>query len=180
VGALTLRGVDARGSVGQGTMEIALTGGAWRRGAPQALGAGHGLLRVSSDLDITIDALDMKTARSTLHTSGRLGILGMLARDPEIAAALDLRDAAIHGTRPGGTVAVKGRAVHRPLRSTPTWTASAALRPTAWTASAAPWHGVAAADRSQLDLHACCWAARPTGRCTACARPVACASAAST
>ena len=39
VGELALRGVDARGSVGHGTLELALDGGTLRRGAPLELGA---------------------------------------------------------------------------------------------------------------------------------------------
>jgi translocation and assembly module TamA len=159
VGELVLRGVDARGSIGLGTLEIALDGGTWRRGAPLELGPGHGLLRVSSDLDITIDALDTRTARSTLHTSGRLGVLGMLAPDLQIDARLDLRDA--EPFQPGhdlaGTLNVKGR-----LKYTDRFVLDAEVDGQRLRfdgrgvdrVTGSVKHGVSGSDRTQLDLRA--------------------------
>lgn len=158
VGELVLRGVDARGSIGHGTLEIALDGGAWTRAAdPLGLRDGHGILRVSSNLDITIDALDMRTARSRVHTSGRLGVLGMLAPDLQLDATLDLREAAHFRPEPrmSGTVAVKGRLKYSDRVTLDAHVQGQALRVDRWAidrVSGSVKHGVEGADRTRVDL----------------------------
>jgi outer membrane protein insertion porin family len=110
-GTVELRGVDARGSIGQGTLELAVHDGTWRRPHPLELRSAHATLRVSSALDVTIDVLEAGTARSQLHGSGRLGILGMMEPDLQLDAQVDLAEARSFRAEPrlAGVVSVKGR-----------------------------------------------------------------------
>ncbi|HET8646998.1 MAG TPA: hypothetical protein VFO85_15995, partial [Vicinamibacteria bacterium] len=159
IGRVVVRGVDARGSIGHGALEIALEGGSWTRGTPLDFQQGHGLLRVSSDLDITIDSLDMRTARSRLHTTGRLGVLGMLAPDLQVDATLDLREAAHFRAQPAmsGTVDVKGRLKYTDRFALDAYVQGQGLRVDKWAidrVAGSVKHGVEGAERTRLDLQA--------------------------
>ena len=159
VGEVELRGVDARGSIGNGTLEVALDGGTLRRGTPLELRTGHGLLRVSSELDVTIDALQLATARSQVKLSGRLGVLGMLEPDVQVDADVNLADA--EGFVPehdlAGAVSVKGRVKHGESLSADLAVSGRHLRLDGWPVERVQGnvkHGVDGADRTALDLEA--------------------------
>lgn len=111
MGDLELRGVDARGKIGLGTLEVSVKDGTWRRDRALDLESMHALLRISSRLDVTIDASNLSTPHSHLNVAGRLGILGMLEPDVQVDGHVDLREAAILRTVPEmqGVVSVRGR-----------------------------------------------------------------------
>ena len=89
---LTLSGVSMRGAVGDGTLEVAATGGSWQRETTVALGPVSGRLRVSSRLDIGIDTLQGDVLHSHVQVSGPLGRIGALDPDLRLQARIDLRD----------------------------------------------------------------------------------------
>jgi outer membrane protein assembly factor BamA/autotransporter translocation and assembly factor TamB len=108
---LTLNGVSMRGSVGEGSLEIAAKGGTWQQDKTVALGPVTGRLRVSSRLDIAIDTLEADVLHSHIQVSGTLGRIGAIDPDLRLQARLDLRDLSAFGVGPemSGRVTAGGR-----------------------------------------------------------------------
>src|SRR5262245_1731567 len=89
---LTLDGLSLRGAVGEGTLDVAATGGTWQRANTVALGPISGRLRVSSRLDIAIDTLKADALHSHVEVAGTLGRVGAIDPDLRVQARIDLRD----------------------------------------------------------------------------------------
>jgi outer membrane protein assembly factor BamA/autotransporter translocation and assembly factor TamB len=108
---MTLSGVSMRGAVGDGTLEVAATGGSWQRETTVALGPVSGRLRVSSRLDIGIDTLQGDVLHSHVQVSGPLGRIGALDPDLRLQARIDLRDLKAFGLDAdvSGRVTANGR-----------------------------------------------------------------------
>jgi outer membrane protein insertion porin family len=91
-GDVVLRGVEARGGIGEGALEIRVGGGSWERKPPLALGPAHARLRVSPRLDVRLDSLEAGLARSRLRASGSLGRAWSPELDLRFDGALDLAE----------------------------------------------------------------------------------------
>ncbi len=89
---LTLGGVSLDGAVGEGALDVAATGGTWKRDTTVALGPVRGRLRISSRLDIAIDTLQADVLHSHAQVSGTLGRVGAIDPDLRLEARIDLRD----------------------------------------------------------------------------------------
>ena len=158
-GTVELRGVDARGSIGQGTLELAVHGGVWQRPHPLELRSAHASLRVSSALDVTIDAMEAGTAHSQLHGSGRLGILGMMEPDLQVDAQVDLAEARSFRPEPQlkGVVSVKGRVKQTDHAILDAFVESGHLDLAGWpveSASGSVKYGVSGPGEAQADVQA--------------------------
>ena len=89
---LRAEGLEAEGSLGKGALELRISGGAWERASPVALGPAHARLKLSPLLEIELEGLEAAAAGSLLHASGSLGPLGALAPRIELVANLDLAE----------------------------------------------------------------------------------------
>jgi outer membrane protein assembly factor BamA/autotransporter translocation and assembly factor TamB len=94
-GTLVLREINAKGSLGSGTLDLASVGGDWTR-AGDALPAAplHGTLRISTGLDIEVLDLQGGLLGSKFTTSGSLGRVGALRPDLRVQASVNLADLA--------------------------------------------------------------------------------------
>jgi outer membrane protein insertion porin family len=89
---LTLNGVSMSGAVGEGSLDVATSGGSWQRDTTVALGPATGRLRISSRLDIAIETLQADVLHSHVQVSGTLGRVGEINPDLRLQARIDLRD----------------------------------------------------------------------------------------
>ncbi|HUG55033.1 MAG TPA: translocation/assembly module TamB domain-containing protein [Vicinamibacteria bacterium] len=108
---LTLTGVSMRGSVGEGTLTVAASGGSWQRETTVPLGPASGRLRVSPRLDIAVETLQARVLNSQVQVSGTLGRVGAINPDLRLQARIDLRDLKAFGLEAevSGRVTAAGR-----------------------------------------------------------------------
>lgn len=113
-GDLALDGLELRGSLGSGTLQLAVARAVLRRERPLSFGRVQGSLRVSPLLDVVVDAFETRVGEaSQLKASGRLGGPAALTPDLKLEARLQLSDLARLGDwgRAEGTLAGEGRVV---------------------------------------------------------------------
>ena len=110
-GDVVLRDLAARGSLGNGALDLELAGGTWERSPPVAIGPATARLRVSPLLDLRLDTLDAGLERSRLRASGSLGRVWSPELDAQFEGHVDLRElqglAGIADAQ--GTVRAEGR-----------------------------------------------------------------------
>jgi outer membrane protein assembly factor BamA/autotransporter translocation and assembly factor TamB len=110
-GPVTFENVQARGSLGDGVLEVDAGGGRWQRPRPVALGPTRLRLRASALLDLRIESLDAGTVASRITATGALGRPGALSPDLTFSTHVDLADVATILDTPAtsGRLAGKGR-----------------------------------------------------------------------
>ncbi|HSB61778.1 MAG TPA: hypothetical protein VLI67_08665, partial [Vicinamibacteria bacterium] len=109
-GRIALEGVEARGSVGEGTLEVEAAGGVWERDVPLALGPARARLRISPQLETEVEDFEAVTAGSRLRLAGTLGRPDRLRPDLRLEGHLDLAEAARLLRRPAeGRLEIQGR-----------------------------------------------------------------------
>src|SRR5688572_5020824 len=110
-GTFVIRDIALNGSIGQGTVSLASTGGAWRREAgPIPLGPMDGILRVSSALDVTIDSFKGTIDDTRFRLAGSLAKAADIRPDVAIDADVDLDDLKAFGAPPmEGRLRAEGR-----------------------------------------------------------------------
>ncbi len=110
-GGVALRGLEARGGVGSGSLALSVSDGVWNRREALTLAPSQARLRVSSLLDIEIESLDLSTGSSHLTAKGALGRVGAFAPRLDLDGQVDLAEASrIAALAPlAGTVNVKAR-----------------------------------------------------------------------
>ncbi|HEY7514065.1 MAG TPA: hypothetical protein VIC87_06285, partial [Vicinamibacteria bacterium] len=94
LGDVTLQGVDAFGSVGTGSLEVTVAGGAWARREPLPVGPCRARVRVSPVLDVQIDTLDVRVGASRVSARGTVGRPGTLRLAIDAFGAVSLEEAA--------------------------------------------------------------------------------------
>ena len=91
-GDVTLQGIDVRGPVGAGVLELAARGGSWARPQPIPIGPASARVAISPQLEFEIERLEAGTASSRLRVSGSFGTINELKPDLQLEATLDLAD----------------------------------------------------------------------------------------
>lgn len=111
-GPVTLRGIELRGGLGEGTLELRVAGGTWERPKPVMLGPASARVRVTPRLDLRLESFEAGIATSRVSAAGGLGSIGSIRLDLDLGAHVDLAEiAALAGTPPmAGTLAAKGHA----------------------------------------------------------------------
>jgi autotransporter translocation and assembly factor TamB len=93
-GDLLLRGIDIRGGIGEGSLEVKASDGVWEGVKPLPVGPAAARLTLSPMLDITVDSFEAAIASSRLRAHGTLGRASKPVAKLDLAADLDLADAA--------------------------------------------------------------------------------------
>ncbi len=140
-GPLRLDNVQARGSLGDGVLEVDAGGGGWQRPRPVALGPTRLRLRASPLLDLRIESLDAGTVASRVSAAGALGRPGALSPDLTFSIHVDLADVATIFDAPAtsGRLVGKGRVEAQRIEAT---LEGRGLSFSGWPIDAATLHGV--------------------------------------
>jgi len=93
-GDALLEGIDIRGAIGTGVLDISIKGGVWERRKPLPIGASFARLAISPALELDIRSFDVGTISSRLKASGTLGSILDPRPNLSIEAGLDLADGA--------------------------------------------------------------------------------------
>lgn len=114
-GDVTLRGIEMRGGLGEGTLAVTIRGGEWARPTPVPLGLARADLEVSPSLDIRVRSFTATAMGSRFEARGSLGGPPGWTPDLALSARLTLADLAAFGApRMGGAVTATGRLWGRP------------------------------------------------------------------
>jgi translocation and assembly module TamA len=101
-GDIVFRGIEARGGIGTGALDLSVAGGSWDRlgAGPVPIGPSRARLTVSPLLDLRLDSLEATMGLSRVRASGSLGHLGFPSPDVDLEARLDLSEATSLGAPP--------------------------------------------------------------------------------